>query len=143
MQKDNPELVKRILPTNPNPASSLYLPLEIAEALYLKNKYGISGKFGPKTEEFFDEAIFVLTIEKGIPYQSIRCPFGPRKPGYISDRNVIWTASPDYFVSGILESDEEYREFVEQYLAPFRKNGEPIGEVALRMKKQLTLEEVI
>ena len=143
LQKDNPELVARILPANTNPASRLYLPLEIAEALYLENKFGVEGKFGPKTEEFFDEAIFGLTSEKGVPYQSIRCPFGPRKPGYLSDRNVIWTDSPDYFVSGILRSDGEYREFVGQYLDPFGKNGEPIDEVALRMKKQLTLEEVI
>ncbi len=143
LKKDNPELVARILPDNPNPASRLYLPLEIAEALYLESKFGVSGKFGPKTEEFFDEAIFGLTREKGTSYQSIRCPFGPRKPGYLSDRNVIWTVSPDYFVSGILQSDGEYREFVGQYLEPFRQNSEPIEQVALRTKRQLKLEEVI
>ena len=143
MKKDNPELIARILPANPNPASKLYLPLEIAEALYLESKFGVGGKFGPQTEEFFDEAIFGLTRQKGVSYQSIRCPFGPRKPGYLSDRNVIWTSSPDYFVSGILESDETYREFVGQYLEPFRQNGEPIEQIALRTKRQLKLEEVI
>ena len=143
LQKDNPELVARILPANPNPASKLYLPLEVAEALYLESKFGVDGKFGPQTEEFFDETIFGLTREKGTPYQSIRCPFGPRKPGYLSDRNVIWTTSPDYFVSGILQSDREYREFVGQYLESFRQNGEPLEQVALTTKKQLKLEEVI
>jgi len=143
LKKDNPELIARILPANPNPASKLYLPLEIAEALYLESKFGVGGKFGPQTEEFFDEAIFGLTRQKGVSYQSIRCPFGPRKPGYLSDRNVIWTSSPDYFVSGILESDETYREFVGQYLEPFRQNGEPIEQIALRTKRQLKLEEVI
>jgi hypothetical protein len=143
LQKDNPELVAKILPANPNPASKLYLPLEIAEVLYLESKFGVGGKFGPKTEEFFDEAIFGLTRENGISYQSIRCPFGPRKPGYLSDRNVIWTVSPDYFVSDILQSDRGYREFVGQYLEPLRQNGKSIEQVALRTKRQLKLEEVI
>jgi hypothetical protein len=143
LQIDKPELINKILPANSNPASKLYLPLEIAEALYLENKFGIGGKFGPKTEEFFDEAIFGLTIEKGISYQSIRCPFEPRKPGYLSDRNVIWTNSRNYFVSEILQSDVEYGKFVGQYLEPFRKNNESIEETALRMKKELALEEVI
>ncbi len=143
LKKDNSELVARILPANPNPASKLYLPLEIAEALYLESRFGVGGKFGPKTEEFFDAAILDLTRERGTPYQSIRCLFGPRKPGYLSDRDVIWTNSPDYFVSEILQYDRKYREFVKQYLEPFRQNNEPIEEVALRTKRQLKLEEVI
>ncbi len=143
LQKEDPELVSKILPPNVNLASRLYLPLEIAEALYLKRKYNVGGKFGPKTEEFFDEAIIGLTGEKEISYQSIRCPFGPRKSGYLSDMNVIWTSSPDYFVSEILQSDREYREFVGEYLEPFRQDSEALEDVVLRTKQKLKLEEVI
>ena len=143
LQKDNPKLVAKILPPNPNPASKLYLPLEIAEALYLKKKLGVGGKFGPKTEEFFDKAILELTREKGISYQAIRCPFGPRRPGYLTDDNVIWTEYPDASVLNILQDYPKYRNFVGQYLEPFRQNGETIEQAALRTKQQLKLEEMI
>jgi len=143
LQRDKPDLVEIILPPNSNPASKLYLPLEIAEALYLESKYRVGGKFGPKTEEFFDQTILGVTEEQGISYQSLKCPFGPRKPGYLSDRNVIWTVSSDYFVRDILDSDKDYRNFVKQYLEPFKKNRELVEECALRMKKELKLEEVL
>ena len=143
LQKDNSKLIEKILLNNPNPASKFYLPLEIAEALYLESKFGARGKFGPEKEEFFDKVILKLTKEKEIPYQSIRCSSGPRKPGYLSDRNVIWTNSPDYFIPSILQSDKEYKKFVKQYLKPFKQNGELIEQTALKTKQQLKLRGVI
>lgn len=140
LQRTDAGLVERILPRNSNPASKLYLPLEIAEAAYLQSKFGVGGKFGPITEEFFDKAIMGLTEEQKIPYQTIRCPFGPRKPGYLSDRNVIWTRSPDHFVMDILESDRQYRDFVGLYLEPFTRNDKSLEECALTMKQKLKLE---
>lgn len=140
LQKDDPALVEKIMPNNANPAGMLYLPLEIAEALYFEKAFNVSGKFGPKTEEFFDEAILRLMTEQGTPYQSIRCPIGPRKSGYLRDENVILTSYLDWYVSEIFRSDPEYKEFVSQYIESFRENGESILDVVLRMKKKLETE---
>ena len=143
LKTDNPNIVEKTIPLNSNPASRLYLPLEIAEALYLQNKFGVGGKFGPKTEEFFDLAILGVTTEEEIPYQTIRCPYGPRRPGYLSDKNVIWTQSLDSFILEVLDSDREYRNFVGQYLEPFRKNGESLEENVMRIRDKIKLEEVL
>jgi len=140
LQRDDPELVGRIMPPAKNPASRLYLPLEMAEALYLEGELGVGGKFGPKTEENFDRTIMGLTGWRGIPYMAARCPAGPRRPAYLSDRRVIWAVSPDTFVREILGSDGEYRTFVSQYLEPFRGDGETVEECALRMRKEMSLE---
>ena len=143
LEIENPGLISKIFPKNYNLASKLYLPLEIAEALYLQEKFQVNTKFGPKSEKFFDEAIFGLTKEKNIPYQSIRCPYGPRKPGYLSDKDVIWTTSSDYFISEILQSDGSYKEFVQQYILSFTKNNEQLDQAVIRIKQKLKLEEVI
>lgn len=138
---DNPSLVNKIQPSNSNPASKFYLPLEIAEAIYLQETKGVNGKFGPTTEEYFDEAILGLFEEKGVSYQALRCKFGPRKPGYLGDRNVLSTRSSNMWVKGILDVDPGYRDFVEGYLQPFRKNGEQLEKCVIRMKNQLNLRE--
>ena len=142
LQKEDPELISQIEPNNINPASKLYLPLEIAEAVYLENKFKVRCKFGPEKEEFFDKAILRLLKEKNIPYQTIRCSSGPRKPGYLSDKNVIWGVSRDYFVYDILQYDKEYKKFVEQYLSPLKQKNESIDQTALRIKSQLKPEEI-
>jgi hypothetical protein len=143
LKADNADLVDRILPPNPNPASKLYLPLEIAEAIYLWEIGKVGGKFGPATEEDFDRAILGVLEEMSQPYETLRCSFGPRRPGYLSDRNVIWTQSPDTFVNGILETDQAYRDFVAQYLEPFREQDEPVKSCAMRMRDKMKLEEVL
>lgn len=133
LEKDNISLVDKILPADCTAASKLYLPLEIAEALYFKNKYGVAGKFGPETEMFFDKVILSFLEEQELSYQGIRCKIGPRRPGYLSDKNVIWTTSMDCGVGELLNSDSDYRKFVERYLETF-KNGENVEECAIRMK---------
>jgi len=141
LQKEDLELVSSILPSNSNPASRLYLPLEIAEALYLKNRLGVSGKFGPSSEELFDQSILRLFKEIGISYQTVRCSSGPRKPGYLSDRNVIWTRFPDnQTVYGLL-NDRGYKKFVETYLVPFR-NGKSLSQEVLELRRKLEGESL-
>ncbi|HLC52281.1 MAG TPA: hypothetical protein VJI98_03510 [Candidatus Nanoarchaeia archaeon] len=143
LKTECPDLIERIQPKNPNPASQLYLPLEMAEAVYLWNVNLVKAKFGPTTEKDFDEAILGLLEEQLMAYETFRCSFGPRRPGYLSDRNVIWTKSPDAFVTSILARDKEYRNFVAQYLQPFREGDEPLESCAMRMRDQLKLEEVL
>lgn len=142
LERDAPDLVENIMPGGSNPASALYLPLEIAEALYLEKSSDVTGKFGPETEKYFDKAIMALAGERGSAYQTLRCPSGPRKPGYLSERDVIWTSSPEYVVSDLLGSDKDYKEFVSEYLEPFRREGESIEQTALQTKQRLKLDEV-
>ncbi len=143
LKAESPDLVRRLSPPNPNPASKLYLPLEVAEAIYLWEIGKVAGKFGPTAELYFDQAILGAFEDNAQPYETFRCPFGPRRPGYLSDRNVIWTRSPDSFVEEILQTDSEYGSFVARYLDPFREQGEPVKSCAIRMRDKMTLIEVL
>lgn len=142
LKKDSPDLVSKVMSPDTTPASVLYLPLEIAEAFFLRTKFGVNGKFGPETEEPFDSAILQLAEMQEIPFMALRCSSGPRRPGYLTDRNTIWTATSDKEALCILESDSDYRGFMEQYLLPFRKNGETTEELALKMERELSLEAI-
>lgn len=137
LEIDNPELVSQILPKNANPANSLYLPLEVAEAIYLETELMISGKYGPETEEFFDEAILKVQEERGIPYTSIRSKKGPRKPGYLEDSNVIWTTSGTEFITEVLNRDPAYSAFVDNYTSLLRRTGETIVDCIRRLQQEL------
>lgn len=139
--RDNPELVARLTPANPTLGSAFYPPLEIAEAFFLRERFGIGGKFGPETEEPFDTAIMQLAGIQRIPFAVLRCSSGPRKPGYLSDKNVIWTANSDERVLRILASDPAYRTFVSDYLQPFWRKGETEEELVLRMKRAIGVIE--
>ena len=133
LEKDSPGLVEKIQPNNDNPASKLYLPLEVAEAFYLNLNCGIGGKYGPKTEQYFDEAIIRLKKEWEVPYATIRSPLGPRKPGYLRDENVLVTGISDREVKSLLNSDAEYRAWIDGITAVFRRDTETVTEGALRM----------
>ncbi len=160
LERENPDLVAKINPKSLNPASKLYLPLEIAETIFLDIDYGCRTKFGPMSEEFFDKAILKYfeayqssKIATVTPYRTIRCSYGPRKPGYLTDnRDVIWTTSTDSDIAEILRINEvdkmlginqEYRNFVSSYLKPFRNNGESLEECAIRIKSQLRMSAFI
>ena len=134
LKVEDPRLVARIVPNNGNPASALYLPLEIAEAVYLRQR-GVLGKFGPVTEEFFDSAI--VECFGDISYSTVRCGIGNRKPGYLSDRNVIWARTPDQYIRETLSEESEYSFFVRNYLDSFVKDGESFVDCAIRLKKLL------
>ncbi len=140
LKMDNPELVRRVCPSTDNPTRELYLPLEVAEAIYLEEIYGVDGKLGPETEKFFDEIILEVLEKNGIPYQTLRCPLGTRRPGYLSDENVLWTQSPDNVVVEILGSDILYRDFIAQYMGPFRGNTEKLEDCVIRMRDALNSE---
>ncbi len=137
LSREEPELVKKIQPLNANPVSQLYLPLEIAEAFYLKYSYGIGGKFGPASEEGFDTAILQLLEEWQEPYLAVRCPLDYRKAGYLTDENVITTSMSPKEITLLLAKDRRYGSFVEEYLAEFRKEGESLLEVIPRLQSQL------
>ncbi len=142
LRVDNLELLQRIIPPSDNPARELYLPLEIAEALYLKEEYGVAGKYGPTSEQFFDACILGLQEQLGIPYAVLWSPVGPRKAGYLDDENVLWTKSPDRFISGLLQKDQLYFQFVQSYLQPFQQERETSQECLLRLRDLLKLPEV-
>ena len=137
LEKDLPDLVEKIQPNNDNPSSKLYLPLETAEAFYLNLNFGIGGKYGPKTEQYFDEAIVRLEKEWGVPYVTIRSPLGPRKPGYLRDENVLVTGMSDREVKSLLNSDQEYRSWIDAITAIFRQDTETVTDGAMRMLRLL------
>lgn len=131
-----PSLVNRLTPQTENPASALYLPLEIAEAVYLQETEGVDRKFGPTTEEWFDAAILQTQNTLRQPYLTLRCPIGPRRPGYLSDRNVLWSRSSPGWSDTALQ-DTTYRGFVESYSAEFRKENESVGDTVRRLQEGL------
>ena len=139
---DNLRLLQRIIPPSDNPVRELYLPLEIAEALYLKEEYGVAGKYGPKSEQFFDACILGLQEQLGIPYTVLWSEVGPRKVGYLDDKNVLWTKSPDWFISELLQKDQPYFQFVQSYLPSFRQEGETSLQCLVRLRDLLKLPEV-
>lgn len=126
-----PSLVNRITPQTENPASALYLPLEIAEALYLQEVEGVDGKFGPITEEGFDAAILQTQNELQRPYLTFRCPIGPRRPGYLSDQNVFWSRSSP------MQRDAAYLNFVRSYSEKFSMQGECEEDTISRLQAGL------
>lgn len=137
LEKDSPELVEKIQPNNDNPSSQLYLPLETAEAFYLNLNFGIGGKYGPKTEQYFDEAIVRLEKEWNAPYATIRSPLGPRKPGYLRDENVLVTGMSEREARSLLNSDAGYRTWIDNITVIFRRDKETVTEGALRMLQLL------
>jgi len=159
LKRDNPELVEKIVPKNGNSGAGLYMPLEIAEAVYLQESLVVIGKFGPKSEQFFDECILGLQEEREIGYTTLWCPLGPRPPGYlkqrdiperatdaeISTKRVLLLCNRDKYYEDLLADDNpaedqnsrEYRMFVKSYLEPFRRERETTVECAIRLKGEL------
>ncbi len=137
LEIDSPALVEKIQPKNDNPASRLYLPLEIAEAFYLNLNFKIGGKYGPQTEQYFDEAIVKLNEEWEIPYATIRSPLGPRKPGYLRDENVLVTGMSETDARALLNFDREYKMWIDTVVGAFRLEKEMTTECVLRMLELL------
>ena len=136
MKIDYPQIVDKVMPPIVNAANALYLPLEIAEAIYLQETKGVQAKFGPESEEFFDACIKKVQEDRGIPYCFIRKPLGPRKAAYLSDTKVIATQSQDSRVDFLLR-DEDYKQYVKGYLFPFSQKKESVLDTALRMRDKL------
>ena len=145
LRTDNPELLERILPANNNPASWLYLPLEIAEAIYFQQANDVNGKFGPKTEQYFDTCILAVQEERKAQYTIIWCPLGPstmefgqQRPAYLSDTRVLWTKTPKNQVLELLEN-QNYRNYVQEFTQMFQKDGESLFDCVMRLKLKLSL----
>ena len=136
LTSDFPELIGKIIPSTDNPVTDLYLPLEIAETIYLQKTKGVLGKFGPQTEQYIDESILWIQQLSGISYTTFRCSSGPRKPAYLEDKLVLRTQTPDLYVSQLLV-EENYRCFVQNYLREFQREREPLVRCAIRMKNEL------
>lgn len=137
LKKNKPEVVEKIYSPNLNEANSLYLPLEIAEAIYLQDTKEASGKFGPEKEIYFDNVIIKFFKKKEIPYVTLRCRNGPRKPAYLSDTACICTTTPDNQASQFLEY-EDYESFVSQYLKKF-SNEKLTRDSAIELRDKLKL----
>lgn len=135
--KDSSRFVKEVNKRNNNISKKLYLPLEIAEAIYLYNKESIDIKFGPETEKYFDEGILGIMQQNSISYSSLLCPLGPRRPGYLSDENVLWSKMRIDIIEQTLSEDNNYKEFVSSYMPVFNEKTLPLEESVLIMSRLL------
>ena len=152
LREKNPNVLEEFSSAfrNENPAAQMYLPMEIAEALYLQNNTpGImSGKYGPMSEEYFDVCILGMQEERFQPYAAIRSPLGPRKPGYLKDDFVLWTSSSNDSIAGVVNKQfprsygDDYSDFVRSYLGVLAEPGEPLVDCAIRLRDALRIEEV-
>ncbi len=142
LERDSPDLVAKIKPIKENPGSKLYLPLEIAEAFYLNLEYGVEGKYGPQTEQYFDQAILKLETEWDVPYLTVRSALGPRKPGYLDDQNVLTTKMSEKEVKRLLAFDKEYNQWIGTVTSFYSKESENITDTSLRLLRMLKLGEL-
>lgn len=139
LERDNPKLIESIYVRNSNPASKLYLPLEITETIYL-NGDGISGKFGPVTERFFDDAILGYMKQFEIPYKVLWSPKGPRNIPYLDDQRVVRTSTSDARIEGLLQEDADYQAYVKKYISPLRSRDEPVFDSIRRIRDTIRLD---
>ena len=142
LERDSPKLMEQIYVKNSNPASRLYLPLEIAETIYLNRVDGIGGKFGTITEMFFDEAILGCMKQSGIPYKVFWCPKGPRKIPYLDDQKVIRTFTTDSSVEKLLQDDKEYADYVARYISPLSRQGESLFDSVRRIRDKIRSDSI-
>lgn len=142
LEKSNPELIDKInFSKEPNAATRLYLPLEIAEALYLEETRVVKGKFGPTSEEFFDEAILDLQERRKVGYTSLRCqlPPGQDRPAYLMSKanRILSSKCRPKTIKRIIRRDPELKGFLEQSTGPLREEGENIVPYLKRVSKEL------
>ena len=144
---------------NENPAAQMYLPMEIAEALYLQNNTPgiISGKYGPQSERPFDDCILGLQEERFQPYAAMRSPLNsPARPGYLKPigdwpENVLWTSSSNDRIASVVKGTRtkfyedvecEYSDFVRGYLRVLAEPDEKLVDCAIRLRDAMRIEEV-
>lgn len=150
LRTKNPELLAQIFPKNDNPAAQMYLPMEIAEALYLQNNTPgvISGKYGPQSEKSFDDCILGMQEEQFQPYAALRSTASPRRPGYLREDAVLWTSSSNDIISDVVNKKsgsgygDDYSDFVRGYLSVLAEPGEPLVDCAIRLRDTMRIEEV-
>ncbi|MBT3297584.1 hypothetical protein HN385_01530 [archaeon] len=125
LEKDNPNLVRKIyFNRTPNPATRLYLPLEIAEAIYLEETKGIKTKFGPISEQFFDIAIEEMFEQLELGYSTLRCKITPGidRPVYlgIKEGRPLGSKSTYRTIKKVLKFNPELAEYLDSICEPFK-----------------------
>lgn len=157
MQTDEPRLVSEVFPPavlkkikDENPQAAMYLPMEIAEALYLQNNTPgiISGKYGPQSEKPFDDCILDMQNERFQLYAALRSRLGPRNPGYLKSEFVLWTSSSNDSIAGVVNGEyaraygDDYGGFVRSYLTVLAEPNEPLVDCAIRLRDAMRIEGV-
>ncbi|MBU0980764.1 MAG: hypothetical protein KJ709_08220 [Nanoarchaeota archaeon] len=145
LRQEKPELYSKVTVSNPNPASSYYLPLELAETIYLQETFGITGKFGPKTEEFFDECIMIQQIGREKRYDFAWVPVPPEGipvPYLGSSARCIRTFNDEASIRDKLK-DKEYREYVGSFMGRFWLDGETLEDCVCWMLDLLNEEGLV
>lgn len=139
LAEQQPGLAQQILPKQQNAMNILYLPLEMAEALYLSLLCRVDGKFGPRTEKFFDAAILNAFADKCISYTTLRSPTPEGiKPGYLGDTCGITVSVPERTIMSVVNDESStYGRYVRGYLFAFRRGGESFADCAIRMRNLL------
>lgn len=141
LKEDYPGLLEEVLPRNSNKANELYLPLEITEAVFLEDEYGVRGKFGPETERNFDRAIALSFNKLGIPYKTFRYPPSPKGPEYLKSREeVITTKSTDEEISFFLEENSELRNLAERWKRVLGDEEENLEEFLRRARDEIEVK---
>lgn len=126
LDKNNPELIKKInFNKTPDAATRLYLPLEIAEAVYLEETRNIKTKFGPISEQFFDIAIEGMFEQLGLGYSTLRCNFTPGtdRPAYLMTKGggrILGSKSSYKTIRKILRFNPELAEYLDSVCEQFK-----------------------
>lgn len=147
LEAKNDPILEKVIPQSSSSVGRIYLPLEIAEALYLTEIKNVYGKFGPSTEEYFDTCILNCFEQEEKAYTALRCPLAPneKRPAYLkTDDPFPLTTQGTTKAKTIkkrLSQDPVYQQFVNNYLQIFKSDNETAIETIQRLRRSL-LEEV-
>ncbi len=148
LEAKNDSLLEKVVPQSSSQVGRLYLPLEIAEALYLAEIKNVNGKFGPVTEEYFDACISNCFDQNDRIYATLRCPLAPneKRPAYLkTDDPFPLTTKGTTKAKTIkkkLSKDDVYQQYVKNYLEIFKSDSETTVETIQRLRRSLLEREV-
>jgi hypothetical protein len=130
------DMVSAVFPKGATCASELYLPLEIAECVYLI-KRGIDAKYGPASEQAFDRCIIDTMDMIGSAYTTFRSPLGPcGKAGYLRGGGILTSDSPDMIRAKL--KDQAYRGFIANYTLFLRAPEESLEDTCIRLVAEVS-----
>ncbi|HLD06365.1 MAG TPA: hypothetical protein VJC16_02415 [Candidatus Nanoarchaeia archaeon] len=134
--------VGKLLPKDANRASRLYIPLELAEAQYFLQE-GIAAKFGPRTEEFFDDLI-VEALRKKTVYTTVWCPSPPEgiPTGYLRGTSgcITFSDSPEQVIAKL--RDEPYRSWMAGVIRPFAGPEARVEEAVIAIMERINAQNI-
>ncbi len=125
LEKEKPDLIRKInFNKKTNSATRLYLPLEIAESIYLRENRNIKTKFGPVSEKYFDIAIEEMFEELDLGYSTIRGRLTPGtdRPAYLGskDSRVLGSKSTFRTIKRTLKFNPQLEEYLSSICEPFK-----------------------